>query len=303
MTYAVGSLIETNDFNNFVALVNAIWSTGSGNSGYGQAGLGSVTSGSIITAADWNNLLTRIANSASHQGTTLGSYIDGSPSFGEILFFEPNLNNNVTLVTNNRLNAATQGSTGSSVITNTSISWSNSLTMTWTVSFASDNAARYFFNSGGQLALTASHPAGAGINTIFNQMASNLGTIVLSAPTGANTANIVGLTYTGVTKIGGGGSATVNTALGFYSLTSSNQQLIQQNAAGSFYYYTSSVLKIFARYNGAGVLTIEMLWDEIPNGAAVSTGSSGSLTVRYPESTNIANTWGTPTITTSVTGS
>lgn len=301
MTYAAGSLIETNDFNNFVALVNAIWSVGSGNSGYGQSALSSTTSGSIITAADWNNLLTRIANSASHQGTTLGSYVDGSPSFGEILFFEPNLNNNVTLVTNNRLNAATQGSTGSSVITNSSISWVNSLTMTWTITFASDSTARYFFNSGGQLAFTASHPTGSGVNPVFNQMASNLGTVVLSAPVGANTASIVGLSYTGVTKIGGGGSASVNTDLGFYSLTSSNQMLIQQNASGG--YYANSFIKIFARYNGSGVLTIEMLWDEVPDGAIVSTGSVGSLTIRYPESVYISNTWGTPTITTSVTGS
>lgn len=302
MTYAVGGLIQASDYNNFLTTVNAVWSVGSGNTGYGQTAIPTVSSGSIVYASEIADLINKIANSASHQGTSLGSYIDATPSPGDIIVFEPNLQTNVTAINNSRLNAATQGSTSASTITNTSISWSSSLTMTWTIAFASDNAARYFFNSGGQFAITASHPSGgAAINTTFNTIAGNLGTLVLSSPTGANTATIVGVSYTGVKKIGGGGSATVNTQNGFYALTSSNQLLIQQSSSGA--YYSSSVVQIYARYNGSGTLTVDFVWDEIPDGVTVSTGSVGVLTTRYPESTYISNTWGTPTITTSISGS
>jgi hypothetical protein len=302
MTYAVGGLIQASDFNNFLTTVNAVWSTGSGNSGYGQTAIPTVGSGSLIYASEFSTLLNRIASAASHQGTALGSLIDSSPSAGEVIYYEPNLNNNITLINTNRLNAATQGSTSTSTITNSSISWSNALTMTWNVAFSSANAARYFFNSGGQFAFTASHPSGgSAINTVFNAIASNLGTLVLSSPS-SGSISVVGVSYTGVTKIGGGGSQTLNSNNGFYALTSSNQLLISQGMSGGMY-YTSSVINVYARYNGSGTVTIDMVWDEIPNGSVVNTGSTGTLTLRYPETTYITNTWGTPSITTSVTGS
>jgi hypothetical protein len=302
MTYAVGGIIDASDYNNFLTTVNAVRSTGSGNSGYGQTALATVASGGLIYASEFSALLTAIANAASHQGTSLGSLIDSTPTSGEIIQFEPNLANNITLINNNRLNALTQGSTSTSTITNSSISWSASLTMSWSIAFSSANAARYFFNSGGQLALTASHPSGgAAINTTFSTLASNLGTLVLSSPTGVSTASIVGVSYTGVKKIGGGGTQTINTQTGFYALTSSNQLLIEQRTSGG--YYSPSVINVYARYNGSGTVTVDVVWDEIPDGVTVNTGSQGTLTVRYPESTYISNTWGTPTITTSISGS
>jgi hypothetical protein len=305
MTYAVGGLIQASDYNNFLTTVNSVWSTGSGNAGYGQTALPTVTAGNIIYASEVSALLNTVADAASHQGTTLGSYIDGTPSPGEIVRFEPNLQNNVTLINTNRLNAVAQGSTSASTITNSSITWVNSLLMTWSVAFSSHNAARYFFNSGGQFALTASHPgSGAPINAAMSALASNLGTIVLSSPTGADTATIVGVSYNGVKKVGGGAASYIlNSGTGFYALTGSNQLLIRQFAPSGGMYYSASVIDINASYDGAGTLTITMLWDEIPDGMTVSTGSSGVLTVRYPASTYITNTWGTPTIITSVTGS
>jgi|694.fasta_scaffold141428_2 hypothetical protein len=301
MTYAVGGIIQASDYNNFASSVNGVWSTGTTNSGYGQTALSTVSTNSIVYASEVASLLSTISSMASHQGTTLGSLIDSTPVAGDLIYFEPNLATNITLVSNNRLNAATQGSTSTSAITNSSISWSSSLTMTWTIAFSSNNNARYFFNSGGQFSLTASHPSGgAAINTAFNALANNLGTLVLSSPS-SGTATIVGVSYNGVTRIGGGGVPTINANNGFYSLTGTNQLLINQ--AGSGGYYSSSIIQVYARYNGTGTLTIEMLWDEIPDGAIVNTGSVGTLTVRYPETTHISNTWGTPTITTSVTGS
>ena len=36
MTYSTGGLIEATDYNTFATNLNAIWSTGSGDSGWGQ---------------------------------------------------------------------------------------------------------------------------------------------------------------------------------------------------------------------------------------------------------------------------
>ena len=51
------------------------------------------------------------------------------------------------------------------------------------------------------------------------------------------------------------------------------------------------------------VITISTVWDEIPNGLTVATGSATTVTIRPPEVTYIANTWGTPSVTGTVTGS
>jgi hypothetical protein len=168
------------------------------------------------------------------------------------------------------------------------------------VTFANGDAARYFFNSGGQLAMTVSHPNGSGINLLLNNLCSNVGTVVLSAPS-SGTATIAGTSYSGVQRVGGGGNApTVSTNSGYYALTSSNANIYYQTASTGPSGYLSTNINIFAKTNGTvgsngdrgNVITITTVWDEIPNGLTVSTGSVTTLTVRPPEQTNIANTWG-----------
>jgi hypothetical protein len=70
-------------------------------------------------------------------------------------------------------------------------------------------------------------------------------------------------------------------------------------------------INIFVKTNGTvgsngdvgNVITITTVWDEIPNGLTVGTGSTTTLTVRPPEVTNLANTWGTISLAGSVTQS
>ena len=88
----------------------------------------------------------------------------------------------------------------------TASTWSSIATWTHTVTFANGNAARYFFNSGGQLKVTCSHPSGTGINLLLNGLASNIGTVVMSAPT-SGSITIASTSYNGITKVGGGGNA------------------------------------------------------------------------------------------------
>jgi len=45
--------------------------------------------------------------------------------------------------------------------------------------------------------------------------------------------------------------------------------------------------------DSGSVITITTLWDEVPDGLTVGDGSSTTVTAQAPETTYIANTWGT----------
>jgi len=313
MTYASGSTILAADYNGLVGTnpntasgtLNTVWSTGGTTAGYGQTALATVATGDAILASSWANLVNRTANAATHQGTSITGVT--APSTGGVITYLSAIPTNLTTIYTSRLNAATQGSTTSNTVT-TASTWTSAATFTQTVTFANGDAARYFFNSGGQLAITCSHPAGSGINLLLNNLASNVGTVVLSAPS-SGTATIAGTSYSGVQRVGGGGNApTVSTNSGYYALTSSNANIYYQTASTGPSGYLSTNINIFARTNGTvgsngdrgNVITITTVWDEIPNGLTVSTGSVTTLTVRPPEQTNIANTWGTISLAGSV---
>ena len=316
MSYAQYGTIQASDYNALVGanpggtanVLNTVWATGSGGSGYGQTAEANVAVGDTVTAVKWANLITKTSNSASHQSSSITSVT--APASGNTITYNANVVTNLQTIYTNRLNAVSQSATSSNTATYGS-TWLNAITFTHTVSFANGDAARYFFNSGGQLAITCAHPAGTGINLLLNNLASNVGTVVLSSPiTGA--ATISGTSYNGVTKVGGGGSTpTISTNSGYYAWSTSNANVFYQTASTGPSGYLSTNINIFVKTNGTvgsngdvgNVVTIYSVWDEIPNGLTVSAGSATTVTIRPPETTYIANTWGTPTVGGTVTGS
>jgi hypothetical protein len=316
MTYQVGGLIEASDYNAIInsgvatvpptPAVNNIWGVGSNDSGYGQPQLTNATVGTVISSGKWNQLLSSILNSAAHQGTAISPFVNSSPEAGELIEWEAPMYQNIRAINDNRLNANLQGPVTYTNITNSTISWSNQLSMTWTVIWPSHDRARYYFNAGGQLGLSFNHPfTDTVINDSFRRIAWTMGTIWISSPNGG-TINLVGSSFNGVTQVGGIPTGSViNNNLGFYGLTSSDQTLITHSDSNtSAYYYSNSYIAIRARYNGSGIVTITAQWTEDPAGAAVvSAGSTGSLAVRPPATVFVANTWNGPTVTTSISGS
>jgi hypothetical protein len=314
MSYAQFGTIQASDYNGLIGsgttanALNTVWSTGTSTYGYGQTALTSVSVGATVLASEWANLVNRTANSAAHQSSSITSV--AAPVAGGTITYNANVVTNLQTIYSNRLNAVSQSGTTSNTATYGS-TWLNAITFTHTVSFANGDAARYFFNSGGQLAVTCAHPSGTGINLLLNNLASNVGTVVLSSPT-SGSATIAGTSYNGITRIGGGGNApTIATNSGYYALTTSNANVYYQTASTGPSGYLSTNINIFIKTNGTqgsngdtgSVITISTVWDEIPNGLTVSTGSETTVTLRPPEVTNIANTWGTPTVTGTVTGS
>ena len=311
MTYAQYGLVQAADYNALTGgpssttanTLNVTWATGTGNAGYGQTAEGNVAIGDSVTAGKWANLVNKTSNSATHQGSTISSV--SAPVAGGTVTYVSAIPTNLSTIYSNRLNAQTVGSTTANTATR-GTTWNAALTFTHTATFANADAARYFFNAGGSLKITCSHPAGTTINLLFNNLASNVGTVALSSPV-SGSISVAGTTYNGVTKVGGGGnSPTISTNSGFYALTTANTTLFTQTASTGPAAYLSTFIRVIGAVNSnasPSVVTLYTVWDEVPDGFTVTSGTATTLTAQAPETTNLANTWGTITLAGSVTGS
>lgn len=315
MTYAQNGSIQADDFNAFVGgnptavinTLNTVWATGGAGSGYGQTAVANVSVGGSIAASSWSDLVTKTSNCALHQGTSITSVT--APTAGSTITYLSAIPSNLSAIYSNRLNAAAQGSTSANTVSTTS-TWTDKATWTHVVTFSSGDAARYFFNSGGQLKVTCSHPSGSGINGLLHTLALDIGTIVISSPiTGAITVS--GVSYNGITKIGGGGNTpTIATNNGYYALTTSNANVFTQSTSipYGYGYGSTAYVNVKLKSNGAqglngdsgSVVTIYTVWDEVPNGITVSSGSTTTVTAHFPETTYLGNTWGSVNIAGSV---
>jgi hypothetical protein len=293
--------------------INTVWSTGNGKSGVGQPVLTSPSQNGKIIAAQWATIISSTTSLASHQGTPVTAI--AVPGTGSPVVHYAALPTNIAAVYTGRNNAALQGSS-TTVTTTNATTWYNYLTFTQTITFASGDAARYFFNAGGQIALTFAHPTGSGINGLFNVLGTSCGTLVISSPN-TGTVSIVASAYNGINKVGGAG--TVTTLLpnvGYWGLTTTNQEVFKQ-FGGSFTNpvpgggtYSQNFLSVNVKTNGpqgsngdnGSIITVTTTWDEVPNGLTTSAGTAVAVTLKPPSTTYIANTWGTPAIAGTVTG-
>ena len=322
MTYSVGGLIEATDYNGFASTttngnVNAIWGTGAGSYGYGQSTtLSTVSAGGTVTATQWADLVNRISSIGSHTGVTITSRT--APVAGNTITILNNVATDLSNLYTSRSNAASSGATISPATgtwwqaTNTPNSvWT--ITTTHTITFANAAAARYFFNSGGLIKWqTAKTSTGTEADTEWNDLAGTLNGIIYLS--GANTAHTInGVAYTGTTKSGGTGTpTTLNTTVGFYNLTTVASTLYDQYADSTP--YTSDHIRLQAAVNdntNPSILTFTTAWinassatpgsTEIITGGVAGTGPTTVVNYVAPETTYIANTWGSITISASTT--
>lgn len=315
MSYAQFGLIQASDFNTLVGgnptttanTLNATWATGGGQAGYGQTAVGNVAIGQTVAATNWASLVNTTSNAAQHQGTSITSVT--APSAGGIVTYLSAIPTNLQTVYAARGNAASQGSTTANTVT-TGSSWSDFAVWTHTITFANGDAARYFFNSGGQIKMTCSHPnTTAGINSAFNTLATATGTVVMSGQN-SGSRTISGTAYNGITKIGGSGSTqTLSTNSGYFGLSTGNTTVFDQNS-GTSPYTTTVDIQYIAKTNGTqgsnsdngSVVTIYTKFDKDAGGnGVVGSGSTVTCTITPPSTTYIANTWGTITVAGSVT--
>ena len=321
MTYSSGSLIVATDYNGFAndtagANVNGIWATGTTDAGYGQSALGTVSATNTITATQWASLVNTISSIASHQGTTITSRT--APTAGNIINILAALNTDLTNCTTNRGNAVANGTqftgwtgTNSNTAGKSGASWS--ITFTNTVTFASANAARYFFNAGGRIKIdVAKSSTGNTGDPEWNDLATTLcGDIYITG--GTSTQTIAGSSYTGTTKTGGTGTpTTLATTTGWYDLTAgAAATIVYKQFADTAPYTANYIQHSIAKGASSDTLVITSLWqntdsDPISGGTASSGATPGTaattIVTYFPPSSTYLTTaaWGTPTVAATV---
>jgi len=293
MTYASGGLIQATDYNNLINgtnQLNAVWSTGNGDAGYGQPAIPAVAAGNTVTAAQWASLINSLNGIRTHQ-TGAGSGIT-APTAGTVITYLSTLQSGINSAYTGRASAATVGTTttGTTNTTNSANAGATTavtLTRTATATFASAQHARYFFNAGGKLG--------------FVFTGGNLNGLPRSASAVTAISNLGSATLFN-NKIQNSGAG--DTAWGYRGLTTSPQQTRQVGATGA-YTTTTATLYFFGTTdttNGANGNTVSCrVTVSVPADNAFGGNCYFSLGMRCditpPETTNLTNVWGTPTIT------
>jgi hypothetical protein len=329
MTYTVGGLIQAADYNGFVNdsanNINAVWSTGSGDKGWGQTAISTVSAAGTVTATQWATLVANLATAGQQTSSTLTARTQ--PVAGNTITILNNVATDINTITNNRGNAAASGTeygVFSGTTSKTTATGSGqaawTITFTHTVTFASANALRYFFNAGGIVRLKY----GKSSNTTdsdpdWNTLAGYCGSINLTGRVNSNTQLIAGTSYTGTTRIGGTGGTqtTLTTTTGWYNLTGSPTTIFQLNNPTAP--YTTEFIRTTATATSTTVLTLVTTWvsdgssgagtsSNIDGGTATNspsttiTGTAPTTLCTYipPATTYLSASWGTPSIAASV---
>ena len=309
MAYQAGDLILDDEYNTFatgsatgtanhsVANINTIWGVGNGDKGYGQSTtLTAVTAGDTVTATQWSTLLARLNSILTHQSGS-GSGLT-SPVAGNTIEALATLSTNITTAYNNRANF---NNTRSSVTADTTRNgtWSaanpTSFQQVRTVTFASADQARYFFNAGGRLQLKLSATGAAGTtkeSTWLTLINTNLAAMNLDFTTSGRTGTGATLTTNG-------------SAIGYWDLTTTDQVLIRLTEDTAP--YTANYLEIDCRVAGAtgsngGLGTQVIFTIDYVDGATDIANDNVNLTINCqvdvykPEAVNLTDVVGTVSV-------
>jgi hypothetical protein len=261
----------------------------------------------------------------SQTGTTITSR--SAPTAGQTISVLAAVATDISSCNTNRANAAAVGSTsttwtGAAAKTTTTGTGTAAWTITWTqtITFPSADQARYFYNAGGRVYLTMNKSStGLDSDADWNTFIGKVGTISVTGIAGSKT--LAGTAYTGTTRTGGTGGTqtTLSTATGWYALTAGAAATTIFQLNDDLSVYTGDTVIVTAAKNaGATTLTLVTTWNSTARaGAGQNTQISGgtdttspfsaygtapTVLCRFvpPSTTYLTNTWGTPTVASSV---
>ena len=246
MAYIKDDIIAAADFNAFSDQLDLVYGVGFGDSGYGQTTFSLINvvglvpgPPSKIQSAEWDALVNAAEVCTNHQASTVNMPPSGQVALGQLIeaheadppTSDPfDINSSLDTLTTNRLVADSGSMTLFSNFLNDSraVAWSVGLDHIFTMVFPTGDAARHFFNSGGEIRMRGSRTGGAGTpqNADWTSLLSSIGAgVVFSANT---TAAPVG----------------TPAAIGYFQLTTSFQQIFTVNGTGA---YAANDVTIFAR--------------------------------------------------------
>jgi hypothetical protein len=191
---AVNSIIVQADYNSIRDKVIAVLGNGSGNSGYGQQARivsSAVAEGNKVTINEWANLRFDIINAYKHingsnpttavvaEGNTIRYTGSFTPDTGTLDVPQKQYDDWANNITTNRFGVAGSESATTAVTTsNRTTAWVSQCECVIQFYWANANDARYWFNSGGKIRISANRTGGASTsqNTSWTTLLSAAGT-------------------------------------------------------------------------------------------------------------------------------
>lgn len=265
MAYVAGDTITTTEYNTFVNSsespfgYNHFAGTGSGVYGLGQTAIATVDAEQTITAAQFNSLFTGLTNIANHTNDTLtsASAVASGDTIAVRAALETDIATLAASVAAGCPNATALSDTGATN-KDTASSWTTTETVECTVTAASAEALRFFFNQGGKLKITWSRTTGESHskNEEWTDIASRAGQITIKSG-----------------DLDSSGSGTITNDFGFHDLTTSYQELYQTD--GDTSPYTANKIELSAKDNEDGTMTVRTVFTD---GAADTTYHSSDQT-------------------------
>jgi hypothetical protein len=261
-----GSKIYANDYNIIQSAIATVLGTGSGSFGYGQTIYSTQIIGTPnITATQWLNLRRDLISAYTHQNSPGSLSIPSSPVVGgEVTYSDyakylaiSNACTANTLVTP----PAGQASTATFSTGSRTTVWNGSVSHTVVLTFTNSAQARYYFNAGGTVTFQASlidYPGFPGYgsadtsyskNSDWNTLLTNLGVITFN----------YGHT---ISSNPGGSNQTILSNVGYYQLTTSQQNIYRKITSSST--YTPNQYDIYAQIDSTGsVLTFTIQFQDL----------------------------------------
>ena len=316
MAYTTGGTIQALDYNLLTWGGNTqvyngtpdnlaeIWGVGNGPRGYGQdaTAMSIVSAGGTVTATQWATFIQRLNLTLAHQsgaGAQLASGSNIGIVAGATIAAFANVSSAITTINTNANLWTAQGSTtvGTPIYTTFTAADFAAFTTVFnrTITFASGDAARYFFNAGGQINW-------AFVTYNLNGTARS-GDVVTLFTTNLGGGNIRGVNGTAIT--GAGGTVGTNTGRGYWQLTSSVQ--LAASITSTVSTYTGDVANVNIRTNGVqgangdvgSVITLQIGYTSPQEGLDFNSAISANVGVRIdivsPETTYLA-AYALPTI-------
>jgi len=247
MTYSTGNTITAADLNGFVTTVNSYLGTGTGDKGYGQSTVASVSG--TIQASEINAILAAVHKADKHQGgsavlpnmdSVTQSTGDRADAFDGVVPAAGTwsidgltaLNNLSAAVTSTNANyldvdVAQQTTSGTTLTADRGTSWGVEIAQELDFTFADEDTGRAFFNSGGQIILLYTNPIGTAHDNDWNT--------VLSARVGTITFGVSSTNRSG-------DAGTPSTTVGHSDLTGTYATIYTGTTIGASPYTANSVL-------------------------------------------------------------
>ena len=325
MTYSQGSQILASDFNSFYGPtanggtsgqnLGDVWGTGSGDKGWGQPLVTNPAPGGLVTATQWAALVANTATAGQQVNYTTATR-SPAPTFGTVITAFSSFTTDLTTITNSRGNAQaiggqyTSGGSSAPIAESTNSSGWN-MTFTQTLTFASADAARYFWNAGGIAQITMSK---TGTSTDkdpdWNTFVGTVGTISFVGRVAGAAQTIAGTAYPGTSRSGGSGTPTIASTTGWYSLTGGASATTIYTMSETVSPYGGDTITVSAAVNsGRTAITFTTVWHDAGYSQAgqnnsVSAGGAVALSYFPPSTTYLTASWApgavVPTLSSSV---